>query len=31
MKSRPTIFLSGVSNKFRSFRDSVENETEMKR
>jgi uncharacterized protein DUF4062 len=30
MKSRPTIFLSGVSREFGSFRDAVENEIEMK-
>ena len=30
MKSRPTIFLSGVSCEFGSFRDAVENEVEMK-
>lgn len=30
MKSRPTIFLSGVSQEFGSFRDAVENEIEMK-
>ncbi|MDA1049984.1 MAG: DUF4062 domain-containing protein [Planctomycetota bacterium] len=30
MKSRPTIFLSGVSPEFGSFRDAVENEVEMK-
>ena len=30
MKSRPTIFLSGVSHEFGSFRDAVENEIEMK-
>jgi hypothetical protein len=30
MKSRPTLFLSGVSHEFGSFRDAVENEIEMK-
>jgi len=30
MKSRPTLFLSGVSHEFSSFRDAVENEIEMK-
>src|SRR5215218_1329398 len=30
MRLRPTIFLSGVSSEFRSFRDAVENEIEMK-
>src|SRR5436190_21257187 len=30
MKSRTTIFLSGVSHEFASFRDDVENEIEMK-
>ncbi len=30
MKSRPTIFLSGVSHEFGSFRDAIENEIEMK-
>ena len=30
MKARPTIFLSGVTHEFGSFRDAVENETEMK-
>lgn len=30
MRARPTIFLSGVSSEFRSFRDAVENEIEMK-
>jgi len=30
MKARPTVFLSGVSDEFRSFRDAVENEIEMK-
>ena len=30
MKTRPTIFLSGVSHEFGSFRDAVENEIEMK-
>ena len=30
MKSRPTIFLSGVSHEFGTFRDAVENEIEMK-
>ncbi len=30
MKSRPTIFLSGGSSEFGSFRDAVENEIEMK-
>jgi hypothetical protein len=30
MKARPTIFISGVSQEFRSFRDAVENEIEMK-
>ena len=30
MKSRPTIFLSGVSDEFGSFRNAVENEIEMK-
>ncbi|MFN0205217.1 MAG: DUF4062 domain-containing protein [Planctomycetota bacterium] len=30
MKTRPTIFLSGVSPEFGSFRDAVENEIEMK-
>lgn len=30
MKSRPTLFLSGVSHEFGSFRDAVENEVEMK-
>src|SRR5262245_38262816 len=30
MKTRPTIFISGVSNEFESFRDAVENEIEMK-
>jgi hypothetical protein len=30
MQVRPTIFLSGVSHEFGSFRDAVENEIEMK-
>ena len=30
MKARPTIFLSGVTHEFGSFRDAVENELEMK-
>ena len=30
MKSRATIFLSGVSHEFGSFRDAVEIEIEMK-
>lgn len=30
MKSRPTIFLSGVSHEFGTFRDAVENEVQMK-
>ena len=30
MKVRPTIFLSGVSHEFGTFRDAVENEIEMK-
>lgn len=30
MKTRPTIFLSGVTHEFGSFRDAVENEIEMK-
>jgi hypothetical protein len=30
MKSRPTIFLSGVSHEFGTNRDAVENEIEMK-
>lgn len=30
MKTRPTIFISGVSHEFGSFRDAVENEIEMK-
>ena len=30
MKPRPTIFLSGVSHEFGSFRDAVENEIEKK-
>ena len=30
MKSRPTLFLSGVSSEFGPFRDAVENEIEMK-
>ena len=30
MKARPTIFLSGVSHEFGTFRDAVENEIEMK-
>ncbi len=30
MKSRPTLFLSGVSHELGSFRDAVENEIEMK-
>jgi len=30
MKTRPTIFISGVSHGFGSFRDAVENEIEMK-
>ncbi|HEX9003930.1 MAG TPA: DUF4062 domain-containing protein, partial [Blastocatellia bacterium] len=30
MKARPTIFISGVSHEFSSFRDAVENEIEMK-
>lgn len=30
MKLRPTIFISGVSHEFGSFRDAVENEIEMK-
>ena len=30
MKTRPTIFISGVSQEFGSFRDAVENEIEMK-
>ena len=30
MKARPTIFLSGVSREFHTFRDAVENEIEMK-
>ena len=29
MKTRPTIFISGVSHEFGSFRDAVENEIEM--
>src|SRR4029078_4684811 len=30
MKLRPTIFLSGVSSEFGSFRDAVELEVQMK-
>src|SRR6185436_1110620 len=30
MKARPTIFLSGVSDEFGSFRDAAEKEVEMK-
>jgi hypothetical protein len=30
MKTRPTIFISGVSSEFGSFRDAVENEVEKK-
>src|SRR5262245_59746474 len=30
MKTRPTIFISGVSHEFGSFRDAVETEIEMK-
>lgn len=30
MKARPTIFLSGVSNEFGSFRDAVEIEVQVK-
>src|SRR5262245_59391493 len=30
MKARPTIFISGVSHEFGSFRDAVENEIQMK-
>src|SRR5215218_6839052 len=30
MKLRPTIFLSGVSSEFESFRDAIENEIKMK-
>src|SRR5262245_35279877 len=30
MKTRPTIFISGVSHEFGSFRDAVENEIKMK-
>src|ERR1041385_2261424 len=30
MKLRPTIFLSGVSNEFASFRDAVEVEVQRK-
>jgi hypothetical protein len=30
MKTRPTIFISGVSHEFGSFRDAMENEIEMK-
>jgi hypothetical protein len=30
VKARPTIFLSGVSHEFGTFRDAVENEIEMK-
>jgi hypothetical protein len=30
MKTRPTIFISGVSHEFGSFRDAVENEIEKK-
>ena len=30
MKARPTIFLSGVSHEFSSFRDAVENEVKIK-
>ena len=30
MKTRPTIFISGVSQEFGSFRDAVENEIEKK-
>ncbi len=30
MKSRPTIFISGVSHEFGLFRDAVENEVQMK-
>ena len=30
MKTRPTIFLSGVSHEFGSFRDAVETEIQMK-
>jgi Domain of unknown function (DUF4062) len=30
MKTRPTIFISGVSHEFGSFRDAVENEIAMK-
>src|SRR5689334_21955397 len=30
MKARPTIFLSGVSHEFGTFRDAVETEIQMK-
>ena len=30
MKARPTIFLSGVSHEFGTFRDAVENEIQTK-
>lgn len=30
MKTRPTVFISGVSREFAGFRDAVENEVEMK-
>jgi len=30
MKAQPTIFLSGVSHEFGSFRDAVENEIQKK-
>src|SRR6266550_521305 len=30
MKTRPTIFLSGVSHEFGTFRDAVENEIQKK-
>ncbi len=30
MKPRPTIYLCGVSHKFDTFRDAVENDIEMK-
>jgi tetratricopeptide (TPR) repeat protein len=30
VKARPTIFLSGVSNEFGTFRDAVENEVQTK-
>ena len=30
MKARPTIFLSGVSQEFGTFRDVVENDLEKK-